>query len=126
MLDLIFAVLMIVIVVKANKGEVNDTLCNVALVIGILAGILGLVQTFLGSGGFWILNIVVMLIAFALKRVAQHFAKIYNQKKLDIETEYRIEQERFSRFNSMPGEAPDYDDPNVRFGGGNGEAWNGK
>lgn len=128
MLDLIFAVLMIVIIVKANKGEVSETLCNVALVIGILAGVLGLVQAFIskGSSNFWILNIIVMLIAFVLKRVAQHFAKLYNNKKLDIETEYRIARERCSRFNSTPGQNYDYDDPNNRFSGGDGGAYNGK
>lgn len=126
MLDLIFAVLMIVIIVKANNGVVDDLLCNIALVIGILAGIFGLIQAFLGSSDFWTLNIVVMLIAFVLKRVAQHFAKLYTQRKEEIEEEYRKAREHLSRFDETPGETPNYDDPNVRFGGGDGRPWNGK
>lgn len=129
MLDLIFAVLMIIIIVKANKGEVNDTLCNVALVIGVLAGILGLVRAFFipGDGVFWILNIIVMLFAFVLKRVAQHFAKLYDDKIAQIEDEYRRASIHHSRDIDLS--RPDnvnYDDPNVRFGGGNGDVWRGK
>lgn len=118
MLDLIFAVLMIVIIVKANKGEVNDTLCGVALVIGVLAGIAGLVQAFFiqGESNLWILNIVVMVFAFVLKRVAEHFAKLYNNKKEEIEAEYRAARERFSNFNGDG--SVDNDDPNARFSGG--------
>lgn len=130
MLDLIFCALMIIIVVKANtKGEVNDTMCNVALVIGILAGIFGLVQAFFiyGKNNLWILNIIVMLMAFFLKRVAQHFAKLHNQKIEEIQAEYLKGIERRRRHL---GESEyintDFDDPNVRFSGGDGGAWNGK
>lgn len=130
MLDLVFAVLMVIIIVKANKGEVNDTLCNVALVVGVLAGILGLVQAFFLKGSsFWALNIVVMLFAFVLKRVAEHFAKLYNQKKEEFEEEYRRVRELHSRDRDSDKTVytdDNFDDPNIRFGGGNGEVWNGK
>lgn len=130
MLDLVFLVLMLIILFKANKGEVNDTLCNVALVVGVLAGILGLVQEFFLKGGsVWILNIVVMLFAFILKRVAEHFAKLYNQKNEEAEEQYRKAQERHVRDfdNSRTVYTDDnFDDPNIRFGGGNGKNWNGK
>lgn len=130
MLDLIFFVLMIIVINKANKGEVNDTLCNVALVIGVLAGILGLVQEFfLKESSVWILDIVVMLFALVLKRVAMHFAKLHNQKIEEIEEEYRKAQERHVRDfdNSRTVYTDDnFDDPNIRFGGGNGKNWNGK
>lgn len=129
MLDLIFVVLMIVIIVKANNGEVNDTLCNVALVIGVLAGILGIVQAFFSQGTdfLWGLNILVMLFAFILKRVAQHFAKLHNDKIAQIEEEYRKADIYHAR--DIDPTAPrdiNYDDPNVRFGGGNGDVWRGK
>lgn len=126
MLDLIFAALMIIIIVKANNGVVDDLLCSIALVIGILAGILGLVQAFLGSGDIWALHIAVMLIAFLLKRAAKRFAKLHVQKMEELEEEYNKIHERLSRSDVTPGEAPDYDDPNVRFGGGDGKPWNGK
>ena len=128
MLDLIFLVLFIIIIVKANKGIVNDTLCNVALVIGVLAGIAGLVQAFFikGSGNFWIMNIIVMLIAFALKRAAQYLAKLYRDREDELARRYRKATERISRFDENKQASIDYDDPNVRFGGGSGENWNGK
>ncbi len=128
MLDLIFAVLMIVIIVKANNGEVNDTLCNVALVIGSLAGILGLVRAFFieGDDVFWILNIIVMLFAFVLKRIAQHFAKLHNDKIAQFEEDYRKAAVHHARDKDPNSGIVNYDDPNVRFGGGNGDVWNGK
>lgn len=120
MLDLIFCVLMIIIIVKANNGEVNDTLCNVALVIGFLAGILGLVQAFFirGESYFWLLNIIVMLMAFALKKVAQRFAALHDRKIEAFQEEYR---KRAERRHLNRGEVEyintDFDDPNVRFSG---------
>ena len=130
MLDLAFAILMVVIIVKANKGEVSDMLCNIALVVGILAGFLGLVQAFFLKGNhFWILNIVVMLFAFALKRIAQQFAKLHDQKMEEFREEYRKSLERHSRNSGRNGFSEkdyDFDDPNIRFGGGSGETWNGK
>lgn len=129
MLDLIFAILMIIILVKADKtGIVNDVLCNVALVIGVLAGILGLVQAFNAKGNYlWGLNILVMLIAFFLKRVAQHFAKLHQMKIDEIEMKYRLTLEHRTREeeNGIYTET-NFDDPNIRFGGGTGENWNGK
>lgn len=131
MLDLIFCVLMIIIIVKANKGVVNDTLCNVALVFGILAGIFGLVQalSIYGDNDFWILNIIVMLIAFFLKRAAQHLANLHHQKEEAFQEEYRKEVERRSRFRDADSKYvnTDFDDPNVRFSGGSGgDTWNKK
>lgn len=128
MLDLIFLVLMIIIIYKANKGEVNETMCNVAIVVGVLAGVLGLVQAFFLEGSIiWILNIFVMLFAFLIKRTAKHFAKLYNQKKEEIEEEYRKAVETHSRDTDKPVYTDEtFDDPNIRFGGGTGDIWNGK
>ena len=130
MLDLIFCALMIIIVVRANtRGEVNDTMCNVALVVGILAGVVGLVQAFFteGENFIWVLNIIVMLMAFVLKRVAKHFAKLHDQKIEEIQEEYRKGVERRQRhLGESQYVNTDFDDPNVRFGGGDGEVWKGK
>ena len=128
MLDLIFLILFIIIIVRANKGMVSGTLCNTALVIGVLAGIIGLIQAFFAEGGdyFWVLNIIVILIACALKRVAYHFAKLYRDREDEIERQYREAAKRYSRFDYENKASVDFDDPNVRFGGGNGSNWNGK
>lgn len=130
MLDLIFLVIMIIVIRKANRGEVNDTLCNVGLVVGFLAGIFGLVQAFFTKGSLlWIPNILVMLFAFVLKRTAEHFAKLYRQRQEEFEEEYRKAQERHVRdFDNSRTVYTDenFDDPNIRFGGGNGDTWNGK
>ena len=127
MLDLIFLILFIIIIVKANKGEVNEIMCNVALVIGVLAGILGLVQAFFikGDNILWILNIIVMLIAVVLKRAAYHFAKLYRDRIDELDRRYRQSMERDSRLDDEHKASTDFDDPNVRFGG-NGSNWNGK
>lgn len=129
MLDLIFCVLVIIILVKANKGVVNDTLCDVALVFGVLAGILGMVQALFikGNNMLGLLNLLIMLMAFLVKRVAQHFAKLHNQEIEAIEKRYND----YKRLHSREGDKKsysdtDFDDPNVRFGGGSGDNWNGK
>lgn len=122
MLDLIFLVLMIIIMVKANKGEFAETLCNVALVVGFLAGILGLVLAFFTVSSYIIVlaNILVVLLAFGLKPIARHFVKLYT----DAEEEQRLrllrDKERHSRSEDT---APVYteenfDDPELRFGKG--------
>lgn len=128
MLDLIFLILFIIIFVKANKGVVNETLCNTAMVIGVLAGILGLVQAFFikGDNKLWILNIIVMLIAFFIKRAAYRFAKLYTDKMDELDRRYRKAMERPSRLDNEHKASTDFDDPNVRFGGGSGSDWNGK
>ena len=126
MLDLAFLVLMIYIIVKANHGEVSETLCNVAFVIGFLAGIVGLIMAFFATNsGVWWLNFIVMIMAFALKRVAKQFAYLYNKKIEDqLEEHHRMttlhrrdfdEKEVYNDSN--------FDDPKIRFGGGTGENW---
>lgn len=120
MLDLIFCVLMIIIIVKANDGKVSDTLCNVALVIGFLAGILGLVQAFFirGESFFWLLNIIVMLMAFALKKIAKRFAELHDRK---VEAYLKESRKRAEKRHLNRGDIEyvntDFDDPDVRFSG---------
>lgn len=127
MLDLIFLVLFIIIIVRANKGMVNETLCNVALVIGVLAGIIGFVRAFfLNDDVIWIPNVIIMLIAFFLKRAADYLAKLYRDREDEIERKYQEATRRYSRFDDKDKASIDFDDPNVRFGGGSGENWNGK
>lgn len=126
MLDLAFLILFIYIIYKANHGTVNDTVCDVALVIGILAGIAGLVMAFLMTdSGIWGLNIIVMLMACFLKRTAKHFAYLYN-KKIEDQLEQNRKLSELHRRDFDTKEVyndENFDDPKIRFGGGNGENW---
>lgn len=98
MLDLIFLVLMIIVLVKAINGDYNETLCNVAIVVGIIAAILGIISALFGnsidafSGGM--LNILVIIIAAALRPVAKHFAKLHQDK---LDEQIRIIEEETKR-----------------------------
>lgn len=130
MLDLAFLVLLIYIMYKANHGEVNDTLCNVATVIGVLAGVTGLIVVFFEEdSGVWWLHIVVMLMAFFLKRWAKKFAELYNNKikeNLEREAKYHKMETHHTRgdeYNAVYDDT-NFDDPNIRFGGGSGKNWN--
>ena len=128
MLDLIFLVLCIVVIVRANKGMVNETLCNVALVFGVLAGGAGLIQAFFikGSSVPWELNIVIIIMAFVLKRAAYYLAKLFRDREDEDLRQYKKSTERLSRYNDKDKPSVNFDDPNVRFGGGDGSDWNGK
>lgn len=127
MLDLAFLILMIIVIVKANRGEISDKLCTAAFVIGMLAGAGGILQLiFSNKSGVWQLNIVVMLIALVLRRVAKRFAKLYNDKIEKAKDEYNALRERYPSLYDDGKEPPNFDDPNTRFSGGNGGAWQGK
>lgn len=126
MLDLAFLILLIYIMIKANRGEVKENLCNIATVIGILAGIFGLIAAFLAKkSGPWLLHIAVMLMAFFIKRWAKKFAELYNRKIEEHLEEVRKMTERRRRDSDEKEVYNDdnFDDPNIRFGGGSGENW---
>ncbi len=106
MLDLVFLALMVITLVKAIKGNYNELLCNISLVIGVLAGTLGIISAFFGDINqpflMGILNVLVIVIAFFLRPAAQHFAQLY-QNKLD-EQQRLIEKEiERARANSQRG-----------------------
>lgn len=98
MLDLVFLVLMIIVLTKSLKGEVNILLCNIAIVVGFIAALFGIVSSFFSttgdSFGMGILNILVLLIAVALKPVAKHFAQLYQNK---IDEQVRLYNEEVER-----------------------------
>lgn len=100
MLDLLFLVLMIITLVKAIKGDYNETLCNIALVVGIIAAVLGMISALFGNTAnafsFGMLNILVLAIAVALRPVAKHFAKLYQDK---LDEQIRIIEEETKRVN---------------------------
>lgn len=123
MLDLAFLAVAVFVIVKADKGEYNETACNIALVVGIVAGIFGCVTGISkGMGLFVTLNIIVIVGAFGLRFAAKYLAKLYNEKQIaDTEAWERERRER-ARF-SDPDRPPVYtddtfDDEELRFGKG--------
>lgn len=122
MLDLTFLALMIYVCVKANKGEYKETACNAALVVGILAGLVGcIIAITKDDSRFLFLNIIVMLMAFALRFVARHFVKLYTDKQAELTAEYERDIRLHSRFSDKiaTGYTDDnFDDEELRFGKG--------
>lgn len=122
MLDLTFLALMIYVCVKANKGEYKETACNAALVVGILAGLVGCIIAITKDDfKFLFLNIIVMLMSFALRFVARHFVKLYTDKQAELTAEYERDIRLHSRFSDKiaTGYTDDnFDDEELRFGKG--------
>lgn len=122
MLDLAFLALMIYVCVKANKGEYKETACNVALVVGILAGLVGCIIAITKSDAkFLLLNMIVMLMSFGLRFAARHLAKLYNDKQAALTAEYERDIRLHSRFSDKiaTGYADDdFDNEDLRFGKG--------
>lgn len=120
MLDLTFLALMIYVCVKANKGEYKETACNAALVVGILAGLVGCVIAITKNDfKFLFLNIIVMLMSFGLRFAARHFVKLYTDRQAELTAEYERDIQRHSRFDTDPVYTDDnFDDEELRFGKG--------
>lgn len=123
MLDLAFLAVAIFVIVKANKGEYNETACNIALVVGVIAGAVGCVIGIMANQAlFVVLNIIVIVGAFGLRFVARRFVDLYVEQQV-AETE-RLEQEmrshaRFSDPDRNPIYTDDtFDDEELRFGKG--------
>lgn len=123
MLDLVFLILGIYIIVKAEKGEYKETACNIALVVGILAGIVGIVDAFFRDNrtmGF--LNVIVILMAFALRFAARLLVKLYLDKKAEEAARLEHDMRLYSKFddlNKNPIYTDDnFDDEELRFGKG--------
>lgn len=75
---------MIISLTRSLNGEFSDTLCYITMVIGILAGVLGMISSFFSNSQnstcLGILNLFVLLIAIFLRRFALLFVKLYNDK----------------------------------------------
>ena len=123
MLDLAFLAVAIFAVVKASRGEYNETACNIALVVGVIAGAVGCVVGITkGDGTFVFLNIIVMGGAFALRFAAKRLADLYIDKLVADREKWEREARDHSRF-SDPNRSPVYtddtfDDEELRFGKG--------
>lgn len=107
MFDLIFFILMVVTLVKASKGNYNETLANFAFVFGIIAGLVGCVSAFfdfsVSSIAFGLLNVLVLAIALFVKKAAKHLAQVYLDKQNELKRQIELENENalanFSRFS---------------------------
>ena len=123
MLDLAFLAVGIFVIAKASKGEYHETACNIALVVGIIAGIFGCVTGISKSMGFYVtLNIIVIIGAFGLRFAARYLAKLYVEQQIADTEAWEEERRKRARF-SNPDKPPVYtdetfDDEELRFGKG--------
>lgn len=133
MLDLIFLVLFIYIIVRSLKGYYNEKLCNVAMVIGILAAVAGI---FLysytrqsNSDKMFSLNMLVLGIAIAQRYAARHFAKLYNDKieqsRKNLERDIELHSRKRNGSNYQIAES-DFDNEEIRFGKGGFKHYDGR
>lgn len=117
MLDLIFLVLMIIIFIKAFQGTYNETLCNVALVIGIIASVIGMINCFFldmfSPSSMGLLNLAVFLVAIFQKPAAKLLVKNQKEKEAEqlrsIEEESTRVKENFFRNTAKPDNASQID-----------------
>lgn len=121
MLDLVFLAVGIFVIFKAGRGVYNETACNIALVVGIIAGVFGCINA-IGKNDFkfLLLNVLVMIFAFAIRFAAKHLAKMYNDREYERQQALEEELRRHTRF---PDKDPIYtdetfDDEELRFGKG--------
>ncbi|MCI5578253.1 MAG: hypothetical protein MR364_01960 [Oscillospiraceae bacterium] len=124
MLDLVFLGLGIYIFVKASKGEYKETACNVALVVGILAAIVGAVCAIVTHNDTLVfMNIIVMIIAFGIRFAAKHLVKLYLDKLAEETAQLEHEEYLRSGYRNPSEKKPVYtdenfDDEELRFGKG--------
>ncbi len=123
MLDLVFLILGIYIIVKAEKGEYKETACNFALVVGILAGIFGIIDAFFNNNDTMaFLNVVVMLMAFGIRFAARLLVKLYLDKRAEESERYEHDKRLYSKFDDLNKEPiytdENFDDEELRFGKG--------
>ena len=109
MLDLIFLILMIIVFVKAFQGTYNETLCNVALVTGIIASVIGMINCFVtdssvvfldmfSPSSMGLLNLAVFLIAIFQKPAAKLLVKNQKEKEASYENLSPLHQALSFRF----------------------------
>lgn len=125
MLDLVFLIFLVITLFFALRGVYKETICNIATVVGILAAIIGFVVMFLQSSSNdptpVFLRVIELVFAFALRFIARHFVKLYNDKIAENE---RKLNESISRYTREDPNAKDvynddnFDDPEIRFGKG--------
>lgn len=122
MLDLAFLIILIYVIVYANKGIYKETACKAGMVIGLLAAVVGcLVAMANGDFKFAVLNLIVAGMSFGLPFAARHLVKLDLDRQV-AEFE-RLEKERQMRSRNADPIITGYDDDNfddeeLRFGKG--------
>lgn len=122
MLDLAFLIILIYVIVYANKGIYKETACKAGMVVGLLAAAVGcLVAMAKGDFKFAVLNFFVAGMSFGLPFAARHLVKLDLDRQV-AEFE-RLEKERQMRSRNADPIITGYDDDNfddeeLRFGKG--------
>lgn len=125
MLDLVFLVFLLITLFFALRGVYKETICNIATVVGILAAIIGFVVMFLQSSSNdptpVFLRVIELVFAFALRFIARHFVKLYNDKNAENERKLNESISRYTREDPNAKTVyndDNFDDPEIRFGKG--------
>ncbi|MBD5111644.1 MAG: hypothetical protein HDT42_03810 [Ruminococcaceae bacterium] len=125
MLDFAFLILFIIVIFRSLKGHFDEFLSNIAIVVGVLAGFLGIFISGMGnlasSNRMILLNVVVIVSAVGQRYAAKHFAKLYNdkieqsRKKLEEDIEMHSRKRNDSEYRIYE---EDFDNEEIRFGKG--------
>lgn len=123
MLDFAFLILFIVVIARSLKGRFDEVFSNVAIVVGVLAGFLGIFISGMGDSAdknkMIFLNIIVIISAVGQRFAAQYFAKLYNEKieqsrqKLEADIELHSRKRDGSDYRIAE---EDFDNEEIRFG----------
>lgn len=123
MLDLVFLILLIYVYVFSLKGIYKETACNIALVVGIIAGFIGSIQALLSDNDVMVtLNLIIILMAFSLRFAARKLVKLHHEKEIAEAEAREHDLWLHSRFDDRKGDPvytdENFDDEELRFGKG--------
>lgn len=125
MLDLAFLIILIYVMVYANKGIYKETACKAGTIVGLLAAIVGcLVAMAKGDFKFAVLNLIVAGMSFGLPLAARHLVKLDLDRRAEEYEQYLKEQEILLEKRRLKSEQitgyddNNFDDEELRFGKG--------
>lgn len=123
MLDIVFLILMIYVYIYALKGIYKETACNIALVTGIIAGLIGCIQALMSNNDVMVtLNIIIMVMAFGLRFAARKLVNLYHDKEIREAEEREHDLWLHSRTDVRKHDPvytdDNFDDEELRFGKG--------
>lgn len=125
MLDLAFLILFIIVIMRSLRGHFDEMLSNIAIVVGVLAGFLGIfvngMVNLASSNKMILLNVIVVIVAIGQRYAAQHLAKMYNDKieqsRQALEKDIELHSRKRDGSAYQIAEA-DFDNEEIRFGKG--------
>lgn len=122
MLDLAFLILLIYVIVNANKGIYKETACKAGMVVGLIAAVVGcMVAIAKGDFKFALLNLIVAGMSFGLPFAARHLVKLDLDRQVEEFERYEKERQMREWKNDriLSGYDDDnFDDEELRFGKG--------